>query len=193
MTHFISSNEESSDKETKDEIGVPNDASLFLSGFGTEDYLCVFQSLLNLFLFETKQTNLPLLQMRQMCFRLEKKLSKEAKGSEYNLVLRKLPKSDQQMLSFSKSFDVLFHRFALLFSSYKVLKVLFVIGSTVFNPKQSLYIEFEAQNEREIMTAKDEGQGPENMGYDNCSRYCVQNVHRFYFATKFMSLFKSKP
>ena len=45
MTHFISSNEESSDKETKDEIGVPNDASLFLSGFGTKDYLCVFQSL----------------------------------------------------------------------------------------------------------------------------------------------------
>ena len=165
-----------------------------LVGFKPQDYLCVFQSLLSLFLFETKQIGLPLFQLKKMCRQIDQNLAKEARKigePGASVLLKTLPKYDQQMIQFVKQTDILFLRFAELFNSHKVSKVLILIGSTPFNPKQSLLIDFATFCEKSNVTSDDQI-GPENMGYGNCANGCVQKIHKFYFTLKFLSQFKSK-
>ena len=143
--------------------------------FETRDVMCVFQAVFNLFLFDTNQIPLPFTELKACHRRLIKqmKLQNEVKFSKY----------EQNVISFVRSIDSLFCRLADCFSTGLVSRIVIMTGSTPFNPKQTIVFELPTSF---ILAAG----GPENLGYENCSSFCVQKVHRLYFSTKFLSAFK---
>ena len=157
---------------------IENSSVVCFPGFEPDDYMCVFQAVFNLFLFDTKQIPLPFTELKAANRRILKQ--KKLENGREN---PKLSRFDQNLSSFVQSVELLFNRLTDFFSTYQVSRVVILTGSTPFNPKQSIVLVLPTNY---FLTTG----GPENLGCENCANFCVQKVHRFYFSKKFLSIFK---